>query len=489
MNIVLLDTFLKILGITTSLSYAYLKSINYNQIKLYKMIFILLISILISLMFTGLKIHFTNISLSIITLIFYSVFFSLITKQKYNISIILTLISATISYIAFAIASSLILIPFVIFNINESSPILFLMLFIFQFAITCIIFKIKRLKNGFTFIYNKKYTLLINILIFVICLIFITTYLLIGNFESISLKNLFTSFVLFTILIIVIIKQTFNLYQDQKLLHKTLKDYENDLAETKQKLETALAEKQNLIKSNHEFHHRQEALNKKLDDLAKQFSINSSAEFSEEYGNIVERLNTLSDEYISKTKSKISLPKTNIVEVDDMLSYMSSECDKNNIEFTLKIDCDVNYIIDNFISKSELETLLGDLIRNAIIAVNHSSDNNKSIMVIFGIKDDSYELCVFDSGIPFKSETLINLGLSPASTHLDEGGSGIGFVTTFETINHSKASFIITELANQTFTKSLEIKFDNKHEYIIFSDRQEIIESINSCDRNIILQH
>ena len=128
------------------------------------------------------------------------------------------------------------------------------------------------------------------------------------------------------------------------------------------------------------------------------------------------------------------------------------------------------------------------MIRNAIIAVNHTANDYRSIMAVFGIKDDSYELCVYDSGIPFEITTLLNLGIQPASTHLDEGGTGIGFITTFETINSCNASFIINEITNNNYTKSLEIKFDNKHEYIIISDRKEKIKEMNQHNRTIILK-
>ena len=285
-----------------------------------------------------------------------------------------------------------------------------------------------------------------------------------------------------------IILRTFILYQKQKLQLQTLKDYEKELTETKQKLNTAIEEKQKLVKSNHEFYHRQEALKKKLDDLIIRQKSSMDSEFGEDYGDLLNRINNLSEEYISKTQTLPKLVKTNIEEIDDMLIYLQSECNKNNIEFILKIDCDVNHIVENFIDKSKLETLLGDLIRNAIIAINYSSNTYKSIMVVFGIKDSSYELCVFDSGIPFEIETLINLGITPASTHIGNGGTGIGFITTFETINSCKASFIINEITNNNYTKSLEIKFDDKNEYIIISERANDIEKMNSSKRNIILR-
>ena len=295
-------------------------------------------------------------------------------------------------------------------------------------------------------------------------------------------------FVMISVLLFILVQRSFIIYQKQKLQTKTLKDYEQELVETKQKLSTALEEKQKLVKSNHEFYHRQEAINKKLDDLiANQKSLTNS-EFGEDLTYISDRLKTLSNEYVEKTKTLPKLDKTNIQEIDDMLSYMQSECSKNNIELLLKIECDINHIIENYITKSQLETLLGDLIRNAIIAINHCNNEFKSIMAVFGIKEDTYEICILDSGIPFEATTLVNLGLQPASTHLDEGGTGIGFITTFETINSCNASFIINEITNSNYTKSLEIKFDNKNEYVIISKRIKEINEVNNSNREIILR-
>jgi len=368
---------------------------------------------------------------------------------------------------------------------NFNNPLNFLIIFAISFILAFMLFRIKKFKNGLSFLStNYEY---IELFILHFCILLISIYTLFGKTRQYHTNSLFAILLILALITIPILYKTFKLYQKQKLQTQALKDYETQLSETQQKLQTALAEKQTLIKSNHEFHHRQKALNKKLDDLAKQYSENYNTEFAEELGNISKRLDKLSDEYVEKTHFSPALVKSNIEEIDDMLSYMKSECEKNNIDFSLKIDCDINYIINNFITKSQLETLLGDLISNSIIAISHSSNNYKNIMVIFGIKDSTYELCILDSGIPFEIDTLLNLGLSPASTHLDEGGTGIGFITTFETINHCNASITISENTNNNYTKSIEIQFDNKNEYRIITNRKDDLIKRNINNRKIII--
>ena len=478
--------FMKFVGLHFGISYAFFKILNYKKITPFIIIITILSNIILSVLQTVTNIP--NLFKLIIICFFYAIMFKNITKLTPEKCFIGIILSITISLISSTFSGFVILLSIAKLKlVYYTNPIFTACSSLFSIFLIHILFKIKRIKNGFPFISNQKENTYLSIYILILNAIIIFAYFLIVNSNQISIKDLLLGFILFVLVLLVAIYQTFILYQKQKLQTQTLKDYETELTETKQKLQAAQAEKQTLIKSNHEFYHRQEAIKKKLDDLAKQYSGNYNTEFAAELGNISDRLNKMSDEYISKTNFSPALPKANIDEIDDMLSYMKSECDKNNIEFTLKIDCDINHIINNFIFTSQLETLLGDLIRNSIIAVNHSTNNYRSIMVIFGIKNSIYELCVLDSGIPFEIDTLLNLGLSPASTHLDEGGTGIGFITTFETIKSCNGSITINEMTNNNYSKSIEVQFDNKNEYRIVTQRKESIVEKNINNRDIVL--
>ena len=487
MNINLIDTIIKTFGINLCAFYILLKILNYNKSKYNNKISILfIITVLFSITILIAKIHSSFIPVIIFLYLLYAMLLSKTLKIKFEFSISITIIATSISYIIFFIAVFIVFLINYIFKLTDfNNPINFIVIFLISSILAFLLFKIKKFKNGFSF-FNTNYEY-IELFILHFCIIVISIYTLFGKTRQFNTNGLFILLIVLAMLAIPVFYKTFILYQKQKLQTQTLKDYETELTETKQKLQAAQAEKQTLIKSNHEFYHRQEAIKKKLDDLAKQYSGNYNTEFAEELGNISVRLNKMSDEYISKTNFSPALPKANIDAIDDMLSYMKSECDKNNIEFTLKIDCDINHIINNFISTSQLETLLGDLIRNSIIAVNHSTNNYRSIMVIFGIKNSIYELCVLDSGIPFEIDTLLNLGLSPASTHLDEGGTGIGFITTFETVKSCNGSITINEVTNNNYSKSIEVQFDNKNEYRIVTQRKESIVEKNINNRDIVL--
>ena len=96
-------------------------------------------------------------------------------------------------------------------------------------------------------------------------------------------------------------------------------------------------------------------------------------------------------------------------------------------------------------------------------------------------------MTIFDSGVAFTPQTMARLGRERTTTHADNGGNGIGFMTTFETLHRYGASLMITELSDAPFTKSVGFFFDGRNEYIISSPRaEELREQIDRDDATII---
>lgn len=405
----------------------------------------------------------------------YSFIVGKILKISFGYSLIVTIMCSSASFLLYFISSVITAcLLYFVPNFNFTSIISILISLLIETVLIFLLFKIKRLKNGLPFLKNKKNDSYVDFFIFIISIDFLFIYFLMLNYDNISIKDTSIIITIFILVLSITLYKSFIIYQKQKLLEKTLKDYEQEIAESKNKFEILLKEKNNLVKANHEFYHRQQALHLKLDNLIK----NNKTLFKEEYGSIIDRIDTLSKEYtttISNTETQAILPKTNISEIDDMFIYMQNECKKNNIDFTLRLTSDIYQLINNIIPKNKFETLIGDLIRNSIIAINYSSNKNRAIMIILGIKDNTYEFSIYDTGIEFKIETLSKLGLEHATTHADTGGTGIGFITTFETLKYCNASLIITEFSDKNFnyTKSITIKFDSKNNYIIETYRAD----------------
>lgn len=481
------EYFIKLLGLNLCISYCFMRIINYTHLKNIKKLCITVTSIILSIFTIFLKQYFSTIFSCIIIYWIYTVIFCIITKYKLGYCLIITIFSVSVSCIIHTFSSTIITIFETFLNISINTSLFFIIIFIFDFFLIFNFFHIKRFKNGFQFIKSKSQNEYLDIFMVIISILTINVYILVGNYNEINRQYLFYEFILLSILMVVVIQKTFILYQKQKLLEKTLKEYEQEIKEKDEKIDKLLSEENKLVKANHEFYHRQEALKHKLINLKE-----TSENFAEEYGEILARINNLSDEYKSKTENSNilhKLPKCEITELDDMFSYMQSECFKNNIEFILKINGNIHSLINNIIPKDRLETLIGDLIRNSIIAINYSNKEYRSIMAILGIKEDSFEFCIYDSGIEFEINTLLKLGLEKATTHSDNGGTGIGFITTFETLKLCNASLIINELSpsKNNYTKSITIRFNNKLEYIVNSYRFSEFSNISKKRNDIIV--
>ena len=185
---------------------------------------------------------------------------------------------------------------------------------------------------------------------------------------------------------------------------------------------------------------------------------------------IKDRLKEISTELYKNPIEELT--KTGITQIDDMLKYMQSECVKNNIDFNLQVSGNIYHLINNIISTEQLEILIADHVKDAIIAINHTDNVNRSILVRLGKIEDTYGLYIYDSGIEFEKETLENLGKKPSTTHKNEGGTGMGFMNTFDTLEKCNGSLIINELgkpSKENYTKIVMIKFDNKNEFKIIS--------------------
>ena len=481
--------FLKLLVMSIFSYYSLNKILNIKEYNHIESVKILIINIILVLGCTYINL-FMNSFVSAIILCFGSgIFWGIITKKKIGYSILVSIISYGICMIFFSISVIVEFLPYKLFNI-ENNYINLIIILIIQFCLIYGFFKIKRLKNGFDFLNKSSNNELVDIIMFSIsvALIFITCIFSILFGVSIEeRKTLFIALIILGLAMIVVIQKTITMYYKQKLLEDTMKEYEKEIKEKDAKIEELNAEKFNVSKITHKFYNRQKA----LELLVKETS-NMKNEISEEIvsKNVLDMVKSLTDEYteeFDKIKNLSKLEKTGITEIDTMFKYMQNECEKNNIEFKLKIIGNIYPLINNIIAKNKLETLIGDHIRDAINAVKSADTDNKEIFAILGIKDNKYELSIFDTGVEFKIDTLLKLGTEAVTTYKGKGGSGIGFLTTFETMEETKASLIITEyLPKEQYTKCITIRFDDKNEYKIISYRADEIREKDSDEKIII---
>lgn len=432
-------------------------------------------------MFLKINVDFNSVILCIIFCT--SINFSVNTKSGMGYSIIVNAISLSINYCIYSLSA---ILGFIIYSILEIENIYinFIIIMIIYGLILNIILKIKKIKYGITFLKEKRNDNFFDILILNISMIILFSFITFINIDMQFKGNTFVALIIFSIIMFITIQKSLQLYYKQKLQQKELEETKEELEKAKQEITELEQENLNFSKKSHSIAHKQKALEYKLNQLL----LNN--EIAEEI-DIKDRIKEISKQ-IQNEDTTIELTKTNIEEIDDMLKYMQSECEKNKINFELQVNGNIHHMVNKFIAKENLEILLADHIKNAIIAINYSENINRSILVKLGLVDGLYSIYIYDTGIEFEIKTLQNLGQTPSTTHADNGGTGMGFMNTFDTLNKYKASIIINEYgkpSEDNYTKYIAIKFDNKNEYKISSYRSEEIEKQVKENSNMIIEN
>lgn len=410
--------------------------------------------------------YLSNSMLSIICVIFLlALVFAKFSNNKLGYSVLINFISISINYIFFIIAIIVSYIPYKIINIENDYINLLLIVLIYSLMII-LFFKIKRFKKGFNFIKKASENDILEIITMSISVTVVFSFTMLSNTNKEITKDIFISFVVFSIIMFITIQKSLELYYKQKLQKRELEETREELKKVKEEKDELQKENLKISKEKHSIVYNQEKLEYKINQLLLK---NETSEELQIKNKIEEISNKIRNEDVT-----IELTKTGIEEIDDMLKYMQAKCKKNNINFELQVKGNIHHMINKYIEKKDLEILLADHIKNAIIAINYSKNINKSILVKLGIIDGVYSVYFYDTGTEFNKETLLNLGKKPSTTHADNGGTGMGFLNTFDKLKKYKASITINEYGKpceDNYTKYIAIKFDNKNEYQIHSYR------------------
>ena len=474
------------------------KVINYKENSFGKIIAVCITSFIISILSVIVKYN-GSILLAILVIYFLnSVSISIITKNKLQYSIIVTFISLTITYLIYIISIILsgVLLKIINPNIQKNNIIILFLAIIIEALISYKIFRTRRLKYGITFLKNKdKTNNMGGIWIFLVGTTLIVGSLLKDCIDKQKKIYLLIGIIIELICMTIWIKRKITTYYEQKLKERTIEELESEIKERDEEINKILEENKEIATINHKYSNRIKSLENFSHQIMSKPELveKMETEFGEDFINFEKQINNISEEYTKEIEEKIQhknhLEKTGIFGIDNILEYMSNEAIKHNIKFNLKIHENIQYMIENIIDQSKLETLLGDHIKDAIIAINSSENTYKELLVEIGEIENCYQVCIYDTGIEFEISTLLNLGLKAITTHKLTGGSGIGFMTTFETLKATKASLIIEErhpIDDKDYTKAVRIKFDGKHEYRICSYRSKEIQNKNKDTRIII---
>ena len=419
------------------------------------------------------------------------VFVYFLTKKKIETVVSRYLFSFGISCVLYFIAVFIVFVVFALLANNDivvnaphdyNQPIYLLiysLIFTLQLVLAFSIFRIRRFKNGFPFIF-KKYTVVAALVFAGMILILITWVNALAQSEG----NLHAGyyFIVAGVLlagggIFILIRRLIKNYQKMRVRQNTESLYEKMYFEEKEKYDKLKEQYDALEKAKSAMLHNFTDRLKAMEEAVRQGNATH-----EDIRNLQDAWQSELDQFSAKRR----LPSTKINSLDVLLDYYAKQFADNNISFNLMLDGSLRYMVDHVVEQSQLETLIVNHLNDARIAVNANDKTYRCVTAMLRLRENHYEFTVFDSGIPFEVDTLIRLGVGRVTTHAATGGSGIGFETTFEIMREHGASLIISEQeeSNIDFSKSVTIRFDGKNQYIIETYRPN---DFPACERYIIV--
>jgi signal transduction histidine kinase len=393
-----------------------------------------------------------------------------------NLAITSAVIAFGYSFLVFLISSIIIcsiVAAFVgiIHNAFYTDLLTLVLIIPLQALLVTMTFRFKRLKKGMPFLIDHGSS---DIGVYISMTLLVAASLLGMNEDSISIKIIPIVFILLSGLIILF-------WWRKSLTGKYLEKIKaQEIKALKDAVDEKDAEIQRLIRHNNELSkiiHRDNKLIPALELAVRQYLSISETETDPGVRRAKTKLLLSQIESQAMERSGIvktyemnskALPSTDVLSVDALLGYMYQKAQEHRLDFSVSITGSVKYLIENVAGEQDVTTLLADLTENAIIAAKERTAGN--IMVNIGIADNCYAIDVFDNGAPFSPETIAVLGLQRTTTHLGEGGSGIGLMTLFEIIGKYQASFVIADaFSNGLYTKKVSVCFDHMGQFRVHS--------------------
>lgn len=407
-----------------------------------------------------------------------------LSKIRFQNSLIISIISIGISYSVKIVSVFIISFVGIPLNLDVNNTLSGLLVLILYITFSICIMHIKRFRKGIS--YFKDYN---NTGFGLMLTSFIVVFFCIGTqekyFSDTVITILLIGATIFAIGLFLWIRKSITEHYRKKLQDKADEHYRAVLAEKEEYIEQLNSSIAYLSKVVHRDNHLMSSLQYSIEQFK---NCDNETEKQKILDEILTLTNERRDLLIKEQKSNKLLASTGSAIIDGALANLYVKASAHNIDFNLIVNDEVHYLINNIITQTDLETLLCDHIKDAVIAIESVENIDGKILVKIGMVNNVYEISIKDNGIDFDINTLSKLGLERVTTHKETGGSGIGFMTTFETLAKTKGSLIISEFENNIpFSKSITFRFDGLNDFIIKSYRSnEIKEIINRGDVTVI---
>lgn len=462
--------------------FIYQKLLNLNCFTSFRKIMFALCGISFALLFVNLPSETHSLSYIMLP-IFHFLYYIVTSSLNKNLIFISLLFSYGICY-GFFLLSGLIsgfylgLIGWFFFQGKELSVSLLQLLgAVFMYLLSKLSFHIPRFKKGMPFLKNQHFDNSFSLLALsiLLCITFVFN-------QKVKETDHIEWIIFLFLLILLLLLNLFIMWRNQlrqtylnQLKEREIKRLKEELTGCQATLEAIKEENKDLS----QLIHRD---NKQLASL--QLAVEQFLESSEKEENQKQIGHTILQELKQETIDRQQvlstlvtpkcLPTTQITSVDHLLHYMLHRGQNYGIRLELSLSGNIHYLLEDIIKERDFLTLLADILENALIATKCNAGTN--VLLHIGIVETIYTIDIWDSGIPFTKETLLYLGKKQYTTHNQEGGSGIGLMSTYELLEKYQASLHIDESLSEEniYTKKLSILFDAKGEYHLYTKREQV---------------
>ena len=478
-------SFLKYLFIFLGCNYLSCRLLNKEVPNIAKNIFYSIFSVFLAFTSCLLQIKAPYLTLIFPVLITWAI--NEIDWRHPRVTFVATLIALGISYSILFIANFIIL---VFSSLLKDSPYLFprevliTVSGITSLSLINILFRIKRFRKGMPFLYQKSFINWGTI----ICTIFIALLTFAQRPEHTQLY--FAIIITFSLILPIILlmywwQSQINKSYLAKLQALELESLRNELSEQSRLVESLRLQNAEFGRVQHQYRKLYPALETAVKDLMQKYPEESAhfekvlAEIHSQESHYNEAIQAIAHICPQSFNSKIP-------ELDTLLTYMDKQAQSKNISFAAYIQDDFAEHILKDVESADINHMLSDLLENAIIATAGSTISKIRLQMYYYQNASVIEIA--DTGIPFEVPSLLQLGLTPLTTHADSGGSGIGLMDLWSLKKKYRASLHITEYPeSNSFHKKIGLVFDKADRYLLSSPRfEELASQSNRVDINIL---
>ncbi len=184
--------------------------------------------------------------------------------------------------------------------------------------------------------------------------------------------------------------------------------------------------------------------------------------------------NNLLDNY---QKDMVVTPQSGLHTIDALIALMEKQAKEQWVRYKTQIDPSIKELALASVKEADLLHLLGDLIENALHAVNES--DHKEILIHISKLNSCLLLEVSDSGAAFDIETYQHFGNEPFTSHEADGGSGTGLMEIWKLKKEYKISLYIYEyeIDSNVYTKKISFLFDKKNHFLLKTFRDKEVKN------------